>query len=340
MRRSDWEDALTSSNLSRRSFIACTAAAGGILTAPGIVRAQSYPSRTVTIVCGFSAGGTTDALARLLAAELSENLGQPFVVENRTGAAGAIGMTAAARARPDGLTLLFSAVGQLAVVPHTSNSLTIDPRSDLRHISMLAEGDFILTANSQVPAANIEEFIAMAKARPNELFYGTSGAGGNLHLFVEAFNLAAGIQMRGVHYSGGATLMPDVLSNQVQVALNSYPVAAPYVAESQLKPLLVVGKERNANLPDVPIGPDIGLDDLARCMDWFGLHAPAGTPDEIVAVLADATAKAAKSPAMADRLKASSLRTVASSPQDFEARIREDYDLFGQIAERAGMKTA
>jgi tripartite-type tricarboxylate transporter receptor subunit TctC len=323
---------------SRRGFLMGSAVAGLALAAPGIVRAQGWPSRPITMICGFSAGGTTDALARLLANSLSQDLGQPVLVENRTGAAGAIGMSAVANAKPDGNTLLFSAVGQLAVVPHTSENLDIDPRSALAHVSLLAEGDFVLTANSSAGVKNIEELIALAKEQPGSVLYGTSGAGGNLHLFTEAFLHAAGIESRGVHYQGGSALMPDLLNNQVQIALNSYPVASPYLETGQLLPMLIVGKQRNANLPDVPTGPDIGMDVLARCMDWFGLHAPAGTPSDIIDRLATATKASLSTPAMAERLTAGSLRPVGSTPAEFAERINSDYDAFGEIAAAAGMK--
>lgn len=323
---------------SRRQFLATTAAAGATLAAPSLAFGQNYPSGPINLVCGFSAGGTTDALARVLANFMSEKFGQPVVVENRTGAAGAIGLSAVVNAKPDGRTLLFSAVGQIAVIPHTQANLAVDPVKGLEHISMLAEGDFVLTVNSQVPANTVEEFIALAKEKPGQLFYGTSGAGGNLHLFIEAFNLAAGIQLKGVHYSGGSTLMPDVLNNQVQLALNSYPVAAPYVENGQLKALMILGKQRNEKLPNVPVAADVGLDDLTNCNDWFALHAPAGTPSDIIELLADTVAEAADSPAMQDRLEAASLRKVANRPAEFAERIQSDYALFGDVAERAGVK--
>lgn len=321
--------------LDRRQFIWGASALAAGLAAPTTLRAQSWPSGPVTIVCGFSPGGTTDTLARLLANSLSARFGQPVIVENRAGAAGAIGMTAVAEAAPDGQTLLFSAVGQITVVPHVSDNLTIDPVTAFEHISLLAEGDFVLNASVDSGFDTIEDLIEAAKAGP--VLYGTSGAGGNLHLFTEAFLHAAGIQSRGVHYQGGSALMPDLLNNQVQFALNSYNLSAPYIEEGQLKPLLVVGKERIASLPDVPTGPDVGLDVLASCMDWFGLHAPAGTPAEIVSQLAEATGASLAEPAMAERLVTGGLRGVGSTPEAFAERIRADYDLFGEIARASGM---
>jgi tripartite-type tricarboxylate transporter receptor subunit TctC len=331
---------MTTLKPTRRGFLTASATMAGILAAPSILRAQNWPSRPITIVCGFSPGGTTDALARLVAASLSTRLGQPVVVENRTGAAGAIGMTAVARARPDGNTLLFSAVGQLTVVSHVSANLAIDPRTAFEHISLLAEGDFILNASTGSGINSMEELITAAKAKPGSLLYGTSGAGGNLHLFTEAVFQAAGIKLRDVHYSGGSTLMPDLLNNQVQVSLNSYPLTAPYIQAGQLKPLLIVGRQRNADLPNVPTGPEVGYESLSSCVDWFGLHAPAGTPREIINELAAGVKAASQEPTMIDRLKQGGLRNIASTPEEFTARIKSDYALFGQIAESAGMKAS
>ncbi|WP_157928912.1 Bug family tripartite tricarboxylate transporter substrate binding protein [Pararhizobium haloflavum] len=321
--------------LDRRRFMLGASALAAGLAAPATLRAQSWPSGPVTIVCGFSPGGTTDTLARLLASSLSERFGQPVIVENRTGAAGAIGMTAVADAAPDGQTLLFSAVGQITVVPHVSKSLTIDPVNDLAHIALLAEGDFVLNASVGSGFNTIDELIEGAKS--GTVLYGTSGAGGNLHLFTEAFLHAAGIESRGVHYQGGSALMPDLLNNQVQFALNSFNLSAPYIEEGQLKPLLIVGKEGNAALPDVPTGPEVGLDLLAACMDWFGLHAPAGTPSDVIAMLAEATRASLDGPEMAARIETGGLRPVGSTPEEFAERIQSDYALFGEIAEASGM---
>lgn len=324
----------------RRGVLAGGAALTAMLAAPAIVRAQSWPSRPITIICGFSAGGTTDALARLLAGSLSERLGQPVLVENRTGAAGAIGMTAVANAAPDGSTLMFSAVGQLTVVPHVSPNLTIDPRTAFEHISLLAEGDFLLNASAASGLESFEDLVSAATANPGTVLYGTSGAGGNLHLFTEATFQAAGVNLRGIHYAGGSALMPDLLNNQVQVSLNSYPISAPYIEAVQLKPLLVVGRERNASYPDVPLGSDLGYDTLSSCVDWFGLHAPAGTPHEIVDELAAGVKDASQGQALTERMKQGSLRNIASTPEEFTGRINSDYKLFGEIASAAGMSAS
>lgn len=324
----------------RRTLLVGGAALGAMIAAPAVLRAQSWPSRPITIVCGFSPGGTTDALARVLASNLSERLGQPVLVENRTGAAGAVGMTAVANAKPDGNTLLFSAVGQLTVVPHVSPNLAIDPRTSFEHISLLAEGDFLLNASVGSGFASLDDLVQAATANPGGVLYGTSGAGGNLHLFTEAACHAAGIKLRGVHYAGGSALMPDLLNNQVQVSLNSYPIAAPYIQEGQLKPLLVVGRERNAVYPDVPTGAELGYETLSSCVDWFGLHAPAGTPGEIVAELAAGVKAASEQKSLQDRFQQGSLRAVASTPEAFADRINADYDLFGKIAAEAGMRAS
>lgn len=290
------------------------------------------------MVCGYSAGGTTDRFSRLMAEFMSEKFGQPCVVENRTGAAGGLAVASVANSKPDGQTLLFAAGGQIAILPHTYANLAADPIKDLAHISMLAEGDFVLTCNPEVPANDIHEFIALAKEKPESLFYGTSGAGGSLHLFIEYFLQAAGIEMKGVHYAGGSALMPDILNNQVQMALSSYPVAGPYVKDGKLRALMIIGSQRNSNLPDIPVAADIGMDELSICNDWFAMHAPAGTSNSLLNLLADTVAEAAETPKVQDALAASSLRKVADRPEEFRARIERDYKLFGEVARKANVK--
>lgn len=322
----------------RREILVGAAASGAVLATPSLVLGASYPQGPATVVCGYSAGGTTDRFSRLMAEFMSEKFGVPFVVENRTGAAGGLAVASVANSKPDGQTLLFAAGGQIAILPHTYENLNANPITDLSHVSMLAEGDFVLTCNPDVPAQNINEFIALAKEKPNEMFFGTSGAGGSLHLFIEYFLLEAGIDLKGVHYAGGSALMPDILNNQVQLALSSYPVAGPYVQDEKLRALMIIGSQRNENLPDVPVASEVGLDALSICNDWFALHGPSGMSDSLLDLLADTVAEAAETPKFQDALAASGLRTVADRPAEFRARIERDYELFGDVARKANVK--
>ncbi|RZI98958.1 MAG: tripartite tricarboxylate transporter substrate binding protein, partial [Haliea sp.] len=274
---------MTAPSLSRRRLVQAAGALGaaGVTGLPALARAQAYPGKPIKIVCGFVPGGLVDGVPRLLAAPLGERLGQQVIIETKSGAAGNIATAFVAAAPADGYTLLASVTGQLTVSPHTT-TMAINPLTDLVHISMMGEGDQVININADVPARNIAEFIALAKKQPGTLFYGSAGAGGNMHLYIEYFKSLAGIDIRPVHYRGTAQLMPDFIANRVQLSLNAPPVIAPYVAQGKLRPILIVGKQREPLWPDVPTAAEAGLKPLEQASNWFGLHAPKGTPDGIV----------------------------------------------------------
>jgi tripartite-type tricarboxylate transporter receptor subunit TctC len=324
-------------SFSRRSLIKAGAGMAASLALPVAGWAQVYPNKVIKLVVGFAAGGLTDALPRLLSGPMSERLGQSVIVENKAGAAGNIATAFVANAAPDGYTLLASGVGQIVVLPHTSN-LSVNPLTDLVHISMMGEGDQILNINANVPAKNIAEFIALAKKNPKSMFYGDAGAGGNQHLYLEYFRMLAGIEMEGVHYRGGGPLMPDLLANRVQMSLNAPSVVEPYITQGKLRPLLIVGKKRHPNMPDVPTAAEAGFKPLEACSNWFGLHAPKGTPDAIVQKIHAALVDSLKTDAVKAGLVTLACQAVGDSPQAFSARIARDYALFGKVAKDANIR--
>lgn len=305
------------------------------LTLPALGWSQDYPSKPVRLNVGFSAGGLTDVLARLTATSLGDKLGQPIIIENKTGAAGNLATEFIAKAPADGYNLLFSSVGQIVVSPHTYTGMRVDPQADLSHISMIGEGDLILTVNTQVPVQTIQEFIALVKKNPEKMFYADSGAGGNLHLYMEYFNLLAGLKMTGVHYRGTAQLMPDFIGNQVQMSLNAYPAIEPYLQQGKLRALMVVGRQREAKLPNVPTCAEVGLKPLEVCTNWFGLHAPKTLPQPLRQKLRDALVEALKTDAMKAGLAIQSIRPVGDTPAAFTARIASDYEAFAKVAQAA-----
>ncbi|MDB5885457.1 MAG: hypothetical protein JWR74_1628 [Polaromonas sp.] len=322
---------------SRRSLIQASAGIAAGMALPVAGWAQAYPHKVIKLVVGFAAGGLTDALPRLLSGPMSERLGQSVIVENKAGAAGNIATAFVAGSAPDGYTLLASGVGQIVVLPHTSN-LSVNPLTDLVHISMMGEGDQILNINAEVPAKNIAEFIALAKKNPKSMFYGDAGAGGNQHLYLEYFRMLAGIEMEGVHYRGGGPLMPDLLANRVQVSLNAPSVVEPYIAQGKLRPILIVGKKRNPKMLEVPTAAEAGFKPLEACSNWFGLHAPKGTPDAIVQKIHAALVDSLKSEAVKAGLVALAVQAIGDSPQAFGARIARDYALFGKVAKDANIR--
>lgn len=298
------------------------------------VLAQNFQDKPIKLIVGFSAGGLTDALPRLLAGALSERLGQPVIVENKTGAAGNIATSFVAASAPDGHTLLASTVGQIVVSPHTTK-MNINPATDLIHISMMGEGDQFFNINPEVPAQNYAEFAELIKKNPGKYFYGDAGAGGSMNLYIEYFKLLTKLDLKGIHYRGASSLMPDLLSNRVQMSLNTYPVIQGYVAEDKLRPILLIGKERDSRLPSVPTVAEMGLKELEAASNWFGLHAPKGTHPEIIRKIQDAVIDSLKTDAVKKGLEALALRAVGNTSKEFTDRIMLDYDTFGDVARTA-----
>ncbi|HZP86369.1 MAG TPA: tripartite tricarboxylate transporter substrate-binding protein [Burkholderiales bacterium] len=326
-------------SLGRRQFLKATGAVAAATLAPmQLARGQDvWPSKPIKLVIGFAPGGITDGLPRLYAPVLAEKLGVPVVIDNKSGAAGNIATTFVATAPPDGYTLLASGVGQIVVLPHTSK-MSVNPLTDLIHVSMLADGDQILNINSEVPAKTLAEFIALAKKRPGTLNYGDAGAGGNQHLYLEYFKMLAGVDILGVHYRGGGPLMPDLLSNRVQLGLNAPSVVLPYIEQGKLRPLMLVGPGRNPKLPNVPTAAEVGLKPMEACSNWLGLHAPKGTPDAIVQKLYRAIADTMQTDTVKKGMAALNIYPIISSPADFSARIKRDYELFGKVAKAANVQ--
>lgn len=321
--------------LSRRAWLRQAGAVGAGLALPTLGLTQDFPSRPIKLNVGFSAGGLTDVLARLLSTPMGGAIGQSVVVENKTGAAGNLATEFVAKAPADGYNLLFSSVGQIVVSPHTYTDMRVNPKTDLSHITMIGEGDLILTINTQVPANTIQEFIALVKKNPSKMFFADSGAGGNLHLYMEYFNMLAGLQMTGVHYRGTAQLLPDLISNQVQMSLNAYPAIESHIQQGKLRPLMVVGRQREAKLPSVPTAAEAGLKPLEVCTNWFGLHGPKGLSEPVRRRIHGAVHDALKTDALRAGLAAQSIRAVGDTEAAFSSRIATDFEAFAKVASAA-----
>jgi tripartite-type tricarboxylate transporter receptor subunit TctC len=321
-------------DLSRREFTKAMLGAAAGLAVPTAVLAQAYPSKPIKLIVGFVPGGLTDGIPRLLAPRMAERLGQPVVVENKVGAAGNIATSFVAQSPPDGYTLLASTVGQIVVSPHTSK-MALNPMTDLVNIVMMGEGDQILTINAEVPARDIKEFIALARARPGTMFYGDAGLGGSMHLYLEYFTQLANVDLQAVHYKGGGQLMPDFLANRFQLSLNSYPTVEGHIKAGKLRPILIVGKQRDPRMPAVPTAAEAGLKSLEAASNWFGLHAPKGTPRPIIDKIHDAVVDALKTDSVRTGLEAMAIRPVGDTTESFNARIAADYAVFERVAKAA-----
>ena len=324
----------------RRRFVLGGAAAAATALAPfPSARAQrdAWPQKPIKLVVGFAPGGITDGLPRLYGPVLAEKLGTPVVIENKVGAAGNIATTFVATAPADGYTLLASGVGQIVVLPHTS-TMSVNPVTDLAHITMVADGDQILNINAEVPAKNLAEFIALAKAKPGVLNYGDAGAGGNQNLYLEYFKLLAGVDIVGIHYKGGGPLMPDLLQNRVQLSLNSPSVVEPYIAQGKLRPLMIVGKKRSPKMPDVPTCAEAGFPQMEACSNWLGLHAPKGTPNDVIQKIYAAMVETMRSETVVKGMTTLNVYPIVDMPAAFSARIAKDYELFGKVAKAAHVR--
>jgi len=273
------------------------AAAGLGLLAVTEAHAQSYPSRPVKIIVPTVAGGTVDVITRLIANELSSRLGASFIVDNRSGAGNTLGSREAARADPDGYTLLMSSASGQVISPLVYKTVDYDPIRSFAPIGLVAEGSIILVVNPSLPFKSVQELVTRAKANPGKLDYGSAGTGTVPHLTGELFKAAAGIDLVHVPYRGGALSIADVIGGNVQMTFEASSPLLPHIRDGRLRALAVTSKARIPDLPDVPTAAESGYPDLV-VTTWTGLFAPAATDPAIVGKLNAALNDALRSPAL------------------------------------------
>ena len=292
------------------------------LAAPS--RAQdAYPSKTITMIVPFAAGGSTDVIGRLVAEGLRSVLGQPVVVDNRGGAGGSLGTAAIAKAPPDGYTIGMGTASTLAINPATYKNLPFDVLTDLAPIGNVAAVPNIMAINPGVNAANMVAFIALAKSQPGKLSYASPGYGSVAHLLGEQFKLATGTDLLHVPYRGMGPALNDAIGGQVQVVYDNLPTSLELVNSAKLRALGVSGPKRVEALPDVPTFGELGLDDI-NWMAFFGLIAPKDTPAAIVKRLNDALVRALADPDLRGKLAAQQAIVVGNSPDAFRAEIARE----------------
>jgi len=316
---------------------AALAAASAVLAAPLPAAAQSWPSKPVHLVVPFPPGGSTDSVGRLLAAELSKDLGQTVIVENKGGANGNIGSDMVAKAAPDGYTLLLSGVGSNAINYAIYPTMPYG-NADFAHISLLAKGPNVLVANPEFPARTFAEFIKLAKANPGKYTHASSGNGSSGHLAMEMLKQAAGLDLVHVPYKGGAAAITDTIGGRVSVLFLNQDNLLPHVRAGKLRALAVASEARNPAYPDTPTVAESGYPGFAA-ESWFGLSAPAGTPAPVIARLHQATVKALGTPELRQKLESVGFVVVASDPKAFTAFVSAEIDKWGQAARASGAKT-
>jgi tripartite-type tricarboxylate transporter receptor subunit TctC len=302
----------------------------------GTAAAQSYPSHPVRVLVGFTPGGGTDIMARFLTPQLSEILGQPFVVENRPGAATNVATEIAAKATPDGYTLLFTTAA-IAINASLYKNLQYDALRDFTPISVLAESPNLLVAGPSLAAKDLRELVALAKAKPGTLNYSTAGAGTSQHLAGELFKTRAGIDVVHVPYKGTAPALAAVMGGEVQYSFANVPAILGHVRNGRIRALAVAGARRSELMPDVPTMKEAGVAGIEVPV-WYGLLAPAGTPKEIVATLAAACVKAARSPELKPRLIEQGTEPIGNTPEEFAKLLREEIAKYAEAVKISGAR--
>jgi tripartite-type tricarboxylate transporter receptor subunit TctC len=299
--------------------------------------AANYPNRPIRIIVTFVPGGPMDVIARSVGPKLTEMWGQPVVVENRPGAGGNIGMDYVAKSPPDGYTLVVSSFGPLVISPFVYPALPYDPVKDLTPITLAATSGFIVAVNSATPVHSVQELIALAKAKPGELTFGSSGVATPSHLGGQIFESVAGINMIHVPYAGSGASVPALLTGEVQVLVEAPPLLLPLVKAGKLRALAVARRDRSPQLPDVPTVSEAGLAG-AEVGSWYGFHAPAGTPQPIIDKLYTGIAAALHDEAVRARLATVGADVVASTPDEYRKFMEAEFKKWGPMIKASGIK--
>lgn len=316
-------------------LLTAAAAALTLTAAPGAF-AQNYPTRPITFIVPYAVGGTTDIVARLVTGQVANGLGQPLVVDNRVGGGGLIGWGAVARSAPDGYTLLTTEMS-FTIAPGLLPKMPFDGRKDFTHIVTAASAPHVLVINPAVPAKTVQEFIALAKAKPGTMNYGSGGNATNTHLGGELFKSVAGVDLVHVPYKGAGQVLTDLMAGQVQALVTSLPTALPHIKSGKLRALVVTSEARSPLLPDVPSAKEANMPSFV--MDfWVGFAAPAGTPQPVVEKLNQAIAAALNTPEGKRRLAEQGLTAVANTPAQATQLAAAEMQRWAGIVKSAGIK--
>jgi tripartite-type tricarboxylate transporter receptor subunit TctC len=307
-----------------------------IALATALAAAQAYPARPVRVVVGFPPGAGVDITTRLVTPRLAEALGQQFIVDNRPGAAGNIGAEVASKAMPDGYTLL-SASAPIVMSPALYKHLNYNLERDFDPIGLMASAPFVLVLHPSVPAKSVKEFIALARLRPGQLAYASTGSGSTPHLSMELFKAQAGINMVHVPYKGTPQAVPDILSGQVQAMFANTLSVLPQVKAGRLRALAISSAKRSAAVPELPTVAEAGMPGY-EAGTWFGLFAPAGTPREIINRLSGEIVRIVGTPDMKARLLEQGADAVTSTPEQFRAFVKSELAKWSEVIKAVGVK--
>jgi tripartite-type tricarboxylate transporter receptor subunit TctC len=323
----------------RRLAIAAAAlAAGATLLAPGGVFAQaSYPSRPIRLIVPFPAGGGTDLIAREVANKVATSNGWSIVIDNKPGSGGNLGVDAAAKAPPDGYTLVLGQTSNLAINPTLYTKLQYDVAKDLTPVGLIASAPLVLVVSSDSPYKTLGDVVAAAKAKPEALNYASSGSGTVAHLATELFQKTANVRFTHVPYKGAAQGSTDLIGGQIQMYMSSVPTLLGHIKTGKMRPIVVTSLKRIADLPDAPTVDESGFKGF-EAATWFGIVGPAGLPKDVVVKLNTAFNKAIEDPEVKRKLAAQGAEVKGSTPEAFGAYIRSETVRWGKVVKESGAK--
>ena len=301
-----------------------------------VSQAQTYPTKPVTLIVPFAVGGSTDIVSRLIGHELTASLGKPVLVDNRTGAGGVIGWSAVAKAAPDGYTLLAMDLSY-AIAATLIPNLPFEPRKSFAIITTAISVPHVMVVHPSVKANSVQELIALAKANPGKLFYGSGGNGTNTHLGSELFKSLAGVDLVHVPYKGAGAVLQDLMAGQVQMLVSSITTTLPHIRSGRLRALMVTSESRAPVLPQVPSAPEAGLPKMIMNF-WVNLAAPAGTPQPVVARLHKEIVAALATPETSKRLAELGLDGVGNSPAQAARLVDDEIQRWGAVIKAANIK--
>jgi tripartite-type tricarboxylate transporter receptor subunit TctC len=312
-------------------------AAAGLAVLAGFstgATAQTYPTKPIRLIVPFPPGGTADILARLLGGKMSDSLGQPIVVENRAGAAGAIGATAAAKSAADGYTLFMGTTGTQTINPAVNAKLAYDSLQDFAPVSNFAASPFVLVVHTSLPARTVPALIALAKEQPGKLHYASFGAGSSAHMTGEMFRTRAGVDIVHVPYKGAAPALADLVGGHVSMMFTLLPSVVPQVKSGALRAIAIAAERRDPALPDVPTFAEAGLPGFFSD-SWYGIFAPAGTPKPIISKLNAEIQRVLALPDVKQRLALEGAEAMGNTPEEFESQVRRDMLHWAKVAREA-----
>lgn len=317
--------------LSRRAVLA---AAAGMVAAPGRAIAQAWPAGPIRLVVPFAPGGTTDVMARLVADRLGPRLGTTVIVENRAGAGATIGSTFVAQAAPDGQTLVMSNIASHGIAPSLYRNLRYDALKDFAHVALVTRNPSAMVANPAFEAKTFADVVRLAKARPDGLDYGVSGAGSSNHLLGLRVAKAAGIRLTPVFYRGAGPAMTDTIAGVVPLMFDGLPSAAGHIREGRVRGMAVSSAERSPAVPDIPTFKELGLDVVSY--QWFGISAPAGTPGPVVQRLNREILAVLKEPSVVERFDQLGGTAVEMTPEQYTRFIAEEIAIWAPVVRDSG----